>query len=626
MKLLLGIEIVTLFLGIKSFGNKHNTLDDIKLLDNKSNNLFAIMVKGSDGNYNEASTFPTGAYILNETMSSCVDNNGNKIDNVLSYESGHVYTKTNKSVYCYLYFDKDNSVYAKVLNDYKNNNGVKKATDENGKDVYYYTGNITNNNLIFNNYCWKMVRTTETDGVKLIYNGEVKYVNENEPITKDEYNVTTNTPTGTPFTFDESTREWTSGIAGVNNGENIIEFTVPKAGDYVLNYEVSSETDYDQGSFYKNGAGLKVDLSGLTSGSIGLNGLTTSDVIKVVYKKDSSGNSNDDVVRFSIGKSTGNVTTSCNNKGTDVYLEPSRTAFNTNYNSPAYVGYMYGTVYAYSLKPASSFGTYYYGSDVTWNGTTYTLSDAESGAIADMYSKLSNKHYTCLSTSSSCSTVYYIYYMRNATDIAYYMTLANGKKIEDALDEMLNYNTTNSNIKTVIDNWYKNNMTNITDYLENAIYCNNRNISNLGGFNPSGGTISGLTTYLRFNDYNTSNARLTCQDKEDQFTLKADFGGILGYGNNALNYPVGLLTSKEYSLAFNGSNTNYLNNSDYYWSLSPDYFSSNNASVSYVYDGFHNTYNVDGTAGVRSAISLKQNIKIIGGTGEIEEPYTVSLN
>ena len=30
---------------------------------------------------------------------------------------------------------------------------------------------VTNNNVVFANYCWKIVRTTETGGIKLIYNG-----------------------------------------------------------------------------------------------------------------------------------------------------------------------------------------------------------------------------------------------------------------------------------------------------------------------------------------------------------------------------------------------------------------------------------------------------------------------
>lgn len=37
--------------------------------------------------------------------------------------------------------------------------------------VYYYRGKVTNNNIKFANFCWKIVRTTSTGGVKLIYNG-----------------------------------------------------------------------------------------------------------------------------------------------------------------------------------------------------------------------------------------------------------------------------------------------------------------------------------------------------------------------------------------------------------------------------------------------------------------------
>ena len=46
------------------------------------------------------------------------------------------------------------------------------GTGENGEyPVYYYRGNVDNNNLAYNGFCWKIVRTTETGGIKLIYNG-----------------------------------------------------------------------------------------------------------------------------------------------------------------------------------------------------------------------------------------------------------------------------------------------------------------------------------------------------------------------------------------------------------------------------------------------------------------------
>lgn len=38
--------------------------------------------------------------------------------------------------------------------------------------VYYYRGAVTNNNVKFSNQCWKIVRTTDTGGVKLVYNGK----------------------------------------------------------------------------------------------------------------------------------------------------------------------------------------------------------------------------------------------------------------------------------------------------------------------------------------------------------------------------------------------------------------------------------------------------------------------
>ena len=53
----------------------------------------------------------------------------------------------------------------------KNGWGVNKYT-ENGKDVYYFRGDeIPDNYVIWANYCWKIVRTTATGGVKMIYDG-----------------------------------------------------------------------------------------------------------------------------------------------------------------------------------------------------------------------------------------------------------------------------------------------------------------------------------------------------------------------------------------------------------------------------------------------------------------------
>ena len=52
-----------------------------------------------------------------------------------------------------------------------NTNGIYMTKDtDTGIPVYYYRGNV-DNHLIFANFCWRIIRTTETGGVKLIYDG-----------------------------------------------------------------------------------------------------------------------------------------------------------------------------------------------------------------------------------------------------------------------------------------------------------------------------------------------------------------------------------------------------------------------------------------------------------------------
>ena len=73
-----------------------------------------------------------------------------------------------------------NNADTKTIIDYKvrsgvsGTNGIYMTTQTEGNvPVYYYRGDAdkVNNNIIFNNMCWKIIRTTETGGVKLIYNG-----------------------------------------------------------------------------------------------------------------------------------------------------------------------------------------------------------------------------------------------------------------------------------------------------------------------------------------------------------------------------------------------------------------------------------------------------------------------
>ena len=62
----------------------------------------------------------------------------------------------------------------KVRSGVSGTNGIYMTTQTEGNTpVYYYRGaaDKVNNNIIFNNMCWKIIRTTETGGIKIIYNG-----------------------------------------------------------------------------------------------------------------------------------------------------------------------------------------------------------------------------------------------------------------------------------------------------------------------------------------------------------------------------------------------------------------------------------------------------------------------
>lgn len=73
------------------------------------------------------------------------------------------------------------------------------------------------------------------------------------------------------------------------------------------------------------------------------------------------------------------------------------------------------------------------------------------------------------------------------------------------------------------------------------IYCNNRNISNFGGWNPNGGATASSGYQLTFEESVASaSKKLSCSRTLDKFS----------YSNNAakLNYKVGLMTISELNL------------------------------------------------------------------------------
>ena len=700
----LGVVILSLILTYKL---KQNNLSKNKPVKEEK---LSIMIK-EDGatEYTKSSSkdIPKGNYTLNTEKSYC-KNNG-KIE---GYDSttGTVSFAFIGSDKCFLYFDYIMPKLYDIIAE-RYNNGDEQVKLYNGADygdttayannIYYFTGNVENNNVLFANYCWKIVRTTDTGGVKIVYNGVQKDASENYTLLNQlEYN-NLNNDASYPYTYDETNKTWTSTNTGTNS--STISFTAPSNGDYVINYDLSMYNDIN----YINVEIFKDDVSqgkftGTINGQIVFKNLTTSNVIKVVFTRTvswTSGSRNN--VIFSFGKAVGNLVKSCNNTGTDSQIGTS--PFNSHTDSPAYVGYMYNEnkvytfsnkilvdsryvygysvtyansvtydsstnkytltnattlnvtssnistlvgkytcnsssttetctnvyyivgyksnyIYYYSLSKGDVDGTdngsnYVFGSSFTYANGTYTLTDTvtiNSDTWSANSANVNTHHYTCLTNGNSCTSIYYVYYIYNGAP--FYIILTGGKSVNDALNEMLyadDVNKKDSTIKAYIDKWYEKNIKDkYDDKLEDTVFCNDRSISSLGAWNPTGGSTSNS---LQFKNYDESNKSLVCANETDRFSV-----------NNTkarLKYPIGLLTVPELSLSSYGSG-HYFNSGQYVWLGSPSYF--NSAAVRAVDPDYWYVDLSYSAMGVRSAVSIKPGTEISSGDGSYTKPFVIN--
>ena len=275
------------------------------------------------------------------------------------------------------------------------------------------------------------------------------------------------------------------------------------------------------------------------------------------------------------------------------------------------LGYMFNTEYDY--KSVSKSGEYY--TTATWNGTTYDLTSSNNGSAPDV-----EHHYIC---DTDCTKVRYYYYSTN-----YYILLENGTTVEDAIYKMTGNGTVETKSKTInasyelnnynsamkgyLDNWYKKNLTGYTSFLDGtSVYCNDRSIRELGGWNPT--NSPSLTTYLQFYQ-NSANRDLNCVNEWDRFAVTNT--------KAKLSYPIGLLTEPERNLM----TANFAKTGQYYWGSSPSDFNYCNAKVRDVNTtGDYFDYYVRYSYGARGVVTLSPGTKLENGTGTYDDPYIVGL-
>ena len=472
--------------------------------------------------------------------------------------------------------------------DYINNssytyNGTRFNTQDtvgentNKKDVYYFTGDdaVTYGNVLFGGFCWQIIRTTDTGGVKLIYNGVAE---NNQCLT---------------------TRANGKGINGVSGTQKTTMTAATKYGTG-FTYDLTSGQFTLTGVMDKTWANNASELTGTYTC---LSGETSCTTLYYVGHYQSATEAS--TASYTIGDN-------------DHYSQIGKSAYNAYYDSLALVGYMYNKAYVYAENAKT--GNHYANSVTYLNGVYTLVNPTEEVASAPT----AGKQYVCDGGETingdtiTCQTpkVRFYYYnnyhvvLENGDTNPVY-TMLNGKNQGETEDADIN--KYNSAIKGLLDNWYKQNIDNqnaIKGLIDtSAVYCNDRSSSNnYGSWNKD---AANLTTYLYFKQ-NSTNMDLRCENITDRFAV----------GNEKANlvYPVGLLTEPERGLM----GSTYAKSGQYYWGASPYYFYY---YIAYVRDvsssGVTSNDYTSYSRAARPVVTLRLDAEIEEGEGTYESPYVI---
>ena len=292
--------------------------------------------------------------------------------------------KVNSKLYNVLKCEAENGEFAlKYNSEHQDSFDASLST----KNIYYWNptsgSNATTindmNNVIFGNYCWKILRTTDTGGVKLIYNGEV----DNGKC-----------------------------LDSRGNHEGYAELTTKT---------LSSSYYYGTSYYYDNNSSLFVLDGTITTGEIKLGQYTClssnqSDSCSTIYFVDTLNNN-----------SVYNVISIDMNSH---YSQIGTVSFHYNSNSLGYSGYQYNAEYVvYAVNgasfqlynmyfPKNNAGQYYYSDTIDYGETVagkYTLHNPSSiYNLSSNYTQLEGKYILPSGYQNSATTAYYVDYVDNS--------------------------------------------------------------------------------------------------------------------------------------------------------------------------------------------------------------------
>lgn len=481
----------------------------------------------------------------------------------------------------------------------------------------FYRGQVANNNVVFANKCWKIIMTTQTGGIKIAYNGTA---------TNNKCTSTGSSLIGTDNfnyidDYDYSLADggyMTSSTRYKNNWIDLGEDNVFGA----LGFTTYESKEKYSGSYYYASSytartssehAFKLNSPSLATGSTDLIGKYTIFDSRSQYKEAYWTG-----INYIVDVDTTNGIIYYVNFKLEDYINSGTSS-------------RIGPYYESKAKNV----TWYYANDVTYANGVYTLVNPQAYKPINFgtdNTTISNNylHYVCMEDGAkSCSTVSYIFNVPEHQEITpYWIELTGGKKIENAVDDMLNVvPTKNSTVKDIVDNWYVNNIQAYSSLLEVGEYttCNNREAAYIGGWNPDEKFLG--NEY--FFDYNFTDATFGygAPSDRDKMYYCRDVD-TLSVANGRLKYPISLLTLREVTVAGNAdtysSHDTYLTNGEAFWLMDPRYhhniwnemnFVNANGGIDYV--GVK-----EETRGIRPVVALDNSV-MATGTGTAADPYVI---
>ena len=530
--------------------------------------------------------------------------------------------------------------------------------------IYHWVGQDTliktKNNVIFAGFCWQIVRTTDTGGVRLIYNGvptSTGACTSSRPnhmglAYGSVYLAYTSYYYSSSYRYDENEKVfYLTGDKKFEkyNGNSISEFknfytckNTDENGRCTVLYYIDDSDGTGNAFAYSFDVNTHYSAIGISVFNSLKNSLSDMSYtynkrypIRTQYETTKTSMSSGSDVSYVIGD---DFVVNANGRYDLVnprvfkksdwannyqdYVNKYQCEFGSGLNQ-AYncriIEYISDFSDKYYMVRTSANLNYLYGDDFVYDSNTGKYTVSGNTALIKNYvleaDSYSGKHYTCFNESGVCDSINYVFNHLN-TGYDDYITLSNGESVTDAYNNMISgdNNPKDSDIKKVIEKWYEENMIDYSRYIEDSIYCIDRTNTEKNGFNND--NVYGMPNFTR--EYNILS--LSCSRVEDKYSVSNE--------KAKLKYPVALLSFADVELNINKVSM-YENKN--FWVMDPAFLTSCNGYTGTIYMALDKNWilgscssTVDTKAAVRPAITLVKGVKYDGGDGTQNNPYLIA--